>query len=491
MFTFNRSRKIDIALILLLVIFSLFASITLLRPGFFYSHDGILHTVRLAVFDKLLRGGHIVPRWSDQLAYGLGSPVLMFYGMLPNYVGSLFHLLGLNYQNAVKAVLSTSFALSAIFFYFFAREKFGQLAGFVGALFYLWAPYRFADVYVRGAVPESFAFIFPPLIFLSGEKLMKRPTKLWLLINSVSVGGIILSHNVLAAIFVGVYVGYLLCCWFWTKKPLRVTWISLILGIGLSSFFLWPALVFQNKIHLEALSIGSYYISNFVTLKQVLYSPWGWGAISSTTPMSVQLGLAQWLGVGALCLLVLKKWRLISADTKLSTIFFLMMLGISVFLMTGFSAPLWKAVNPVQMVLYPWRFLSLAVFAAAILVTVAVSLFPKKYFVVFLLFVLFYANRNYLQVSVLFDKNDDYYASYRGTTDVQGEFLPKAVDLSVIKNCEKISCSFAPKHSLKDGFTNSKVVWVSNLLSVLSVGVLFLITAKDQIFKHKEKVNHQ
>lgn len=484
-------RRIDIFLIVCLVAFCLLASKTLFQPGFFYSHDGILHTVRLAMFDQAIKSGQVVPRWSPQLAYGLGSPVLMFYGMLPNYLGSLFHLVGFNFQNAIKAVLSTSLVLSAIFFYFFAREKFGKLAGFVGALFYVWAPYRFVDVYVRGAVPESFAFVFPPLIFLSGEKLMEKPNKWWLTLNAVSICGIIVTHNVLALVFVGVYAAYLLCRIVQARSVFKNNWMSLILGIGLSSFFLWPALLLQNQIHLEALSVSSYYLKNFVTLKQIIYSPWGWGAIGSTTPMSVQLGLTQWIGVGIMCFLVWKKWRLIPADTWLGVGFFLVMLGASVFLMTGFSAPLWKVVTPLQIVLYPWRFLSLAVFAAAILVTIAVSVFPKKYFMVFLLFTLFYANRNYLQVSVPFDKNDDYYSSYRGTTDVQGEFLPKVVDLAVIKNCEKFSCSFAPNRSLKDSFTNSEVIWVSNLLSLLSGGVLFLIAIEDHIFKYKEKVNHR
>jgi uncharacterized membrane protein len=483
-------RRIDIFLIVCLVAFCLLASKTLFQPGFFYSHDGILHTVRLAMFDQAIKSGQVVPRWSPQLAYGLGSPVLMFYGMLPNYLGSLFHLVGFNFQNAIKAVLSTSLVLSAIFFYFFAREKFGKLAGFVGALFYVWSPYRFVDVYVRGAVPESFAFVFPPLIFLSGEKLMEKPNKWWLTINAASICGIIISHNVLALVFVSAYAAYLLSRMVQARSIFKNNWISFVIGVGLSSFFLWPALLLQNQIHLEALSVRSYYLKNFVTLKQIIYSPWGWGAIGSTTPMSVQLGLAQWVGLGVLGLLLWTKWQGAGADRKFIIFFFSIMLATSIFLMTGASSLAWRIITPLQIVLYPWRFLSLAVFSTAILVSAAVSVFPKKYLIFPLLGLLFYANRNYLQVSVPFGKSDHYYSSYRGTTDVQGEFLPKAINLAIIKDCEKLDCHFSEDAVMKETFTNSGVIKISNLISLLSIGALLIVFIQNHPFKHQKKIDH-
>jgi hypothetical protein len=36
----------------------------------------------------------------------------------------------------------------------------------MSSVFYVWAPYRALDVYVRGAMNESWAFVWFPLIFV-------------------------------------------------------------------------------------------------------------------------------------------------------------------------------------------------------------------------------------------------------------------------------------------------------------------------------------
>lgn len=431
------TRK-DAIFIVFLIIFSIIASATLFNPGFYYSHDGVLHTVRLAKFYQALSEGQIIPRWVQSLDFGLGTPVLMFYGVLPNYLGSLFHFLGFNFQNSIKMVLGFSFVLSAVAFYFFAREKFGKLAGFLGTLLYLWAPYRFLDVYVRGAVPESFAFIFPPLIFLSGEKLI---SKKWFVMNVLAICALILSHNILALLFVGVYLLYL--------GPKKIVLLGLAFGIILSSFFLWPAFFLQSAINLDSLKVGDYYQSNFASLLQIVYSPWGFGTLNSNLSISVQLGLAQWLAV------LLGITLVIRAKKKRELVFFLVVLAGCILLMTNYSAFLWDMFTPLQIVLYPWRFLAVAIFSAAVVASAVISLVPKKLLVFGFLVVLFYANRNYLQVAEPFDKPDSYYLNYRGTADVQGEFLAKGNN--------------------KEIFTNSPLVKVSDLLSVGALALLVLV----------------
>jgi hypothetical protein len=165
------------------------------------------------------------------------------------------------------------------------------------------------------------------------------------------------------------------------------------------------------------------------------------------------------------------------------------MLATSIFLMTGASSLAWRIITPLQIVLYPWRFLSLAVFSTAILVSAAVSVFPKKYLIFPLLGLLFYANRNYLQVSVPFGKSDHYYSSYRGTTDVQGEFLPKVINLATIKGCEKLDCHFSEEAVMKEMFTNSGVIKISNLISLLSIGALLIVFIQNHPFKHQKKID--
>ena len=68
--------------------------------------------------------------------------------------------------NTVKITLGLSLVVSGWLMYLFARKYWGNLGGLISGLFYVYAPYRAVDVWVRGALPESLAFVFYPLILL-------------------------------------------------------------------------------------------------------------------------------------------------------------------------------------------------------------------------------------------------------------------------------------------------------------------------------------
>ena len=53
--------------------------------------------------------------------------------------------------------------LSALAMYLLARSLFGPLAAAVAAIVYALLPYQLVDLYVRGALAESWAFVWLPL----------------------------------------------------------------------------------------------------------------------------------------------------------------------------------------------------------------------------------------------------------------------------------------------------------------------------------------
>jgi len=79
--------------------------------------------------------------------------------------------------------------------YLWLKEFLGVKAGLVGALFYTFAPYRFVDLYVRGAIGECVAFVWLPLILYFGLKFSKEQKNIYLFGGSLSLGLLIMSHN--------------------------------------------------------------------------------------------------------------------------------------------------------------------------------------------------------------------------------------------------------------------------------------------------------
>src|SRR3989304_1052270 len=367
----------------LIVVFGLLACRSLFIPGFYSSHDGVSHVVRLAKFIQGLSDGQLIPRWSNGLSFGLGSPVLLYYGPLPYLAGMVPKLLGASLSQSIEIVTAISLIASGITFFFWARNIFGQKAALLGSLLYMWAPYRFLDIYVRGAYPENFAFIFPPLILLSVQKIFQGSAKEGFVLAAVSLSGIILSHNVMALFFLPVFVLYAVG-FYLVRRDLKRLWVtifSLISSFIITSFYWLPAFFEKNLVNLNNLDMSGSYINNFAGLGQIVYSKWGWGPLGSTSPMSPQIGIAQQalalLAITGLLAVSFKKnvifqfivnllnrsgftiQRKLERIDVMHFVFFMILLLTSVFLMTRGSLFLWNSFSLLSFVLYPWRFLAI------------------------------------------------------------------------------------------------------------------------------------
>src|SRR3972149_12338104 len=136
--------------ILLILFFSILVSLPLLKPGLFIIHDD-QQIARLLLFDQALKAGQFPPRWVDELGFGFGYPLFVFYPPLVYMIGELFHLFGFSFINSIKLVFFTGIFLSGITMYIFAKDLWGEIEAVVAALFYMIIPYRALDVYVRGA----------------------------------------------------------------------------------------------------------------------------------------------------------------------------------------------------------------------------------------------------------------------------------------------------------------------------------------------------
>lgn len=209
----------------------------LLQPGFFVTDDGNWMIIRLSAFHQTLRSGQFPVRFLYPLNHGFGYPVTNFLYPLPFYMGEIIHLFGFGFVDSIKILFILSFILGAFFMYLYA--------GFFAAVIYSYMPYRLFDVYKRGSLGESVAFIFLPLIFYLVDK--KR-----IALASIATAALITSHNVTAFIFLPVIFLYskniklilmalILSAWFWLPAlyDLQFTRAATVQVADFSKYFLF------------------------------------------------------------------------------------------------------------------------------------------------------------------------------------------------------------------------------------------------------------
>lgn len=412
-------------LLLLLLILSFFPLFDLFHPGLPVTHDGVDHVARIANFYQNLQEGTIIPRWAGNLNWGYGHPILMFLYPLPSYMASLFHYIGLSFVDSTKFVFAIAFVISGLTMYLWIKSFLDEKSAFVAGVLYMFAPYRFVDLYVRGAIGEHVAFIFPPLILYFLHNLSKKVKWLYVLGGSLSLAGFVLAHNAITLMFLPIFFLYILYLFVYSKNRRIFAIASLfsgILGFALSSFFWLPAF-FEGKYTLRDIVTKGEFSKRFVELKDFIYGPWSYGG---TGEFTVQLGIMQWVGA---CVGILLITKLSYKDRKL----FILLTGLvsilffSLYLMTIHSEFIWRNFTTFQKFQFPWRFLSVSVFAASAIGGIYTYYIPKR--LQYLLITLFticvlWINKDYYQARDFIHKEESFYSSvYNGTTDT-GESAP-------------------------------------------------------------------
>lgn len=349
--------KKHVPLIFLLII-SLLPLVDLTHPGLPVTHDGQDHVARIANFYQSLTEGNSIPRWAGNLNWGYGHPILMFLYPLPSYITSLFHFIGFSFIDSTKLIFAITFVASMFTMYLWVRDQFGRRAGYVAAILYGLAPYRFVDLYVRGAIGEHVAFIFLPLILWS---LNRRRT----IIGAISLAGLMLSHNAVSLMFAPVIVLYVL----YLNRSYLYSLAIVVVGLLLSAFFWIPAF-FEGKYTLRDIVTNQDFSNRFVQFSQLLYSPWNYGIGNE---------LSKEIGIVGLVIIAVALFLLFKLKDKRFIGGVLSILGACIFLMLRVSQGVWQSITILQKFQFPWRFLHLVVFCVAVLAGFVMSKIPFKH----------------------------------------------------------------------------------------------------------------
>jgi hypothetical protein len=371
-------KDVVVGILILLFILPLLAP--LLRPTLPVTHDGHHHIFRLYALDGTLRGGAFWPRWLPQMAFGYGFPIFNFYAPLVYYIGEWFHVFGLGFLNTFRLLIALGFILPAWAFYAFGRTQFSRLGAFIGALVYTYATYHVGDGYVRAALPEHWAFLYPPLILLAMNQIGRRRSSLWPVAGGLLLAAFFLTHNLSVILFSPVFLVYAIG-WLVAERRQHTSWkqSALIgyllmagLGVGLTAFFTLPGALEIKHIHASTVSAGmSDYLASLTSrLSAQMAFPW-----LDSSPAPYPNTLYQFLLAGAGLLGAVLAWRRMKTGQRWHLIFFLGVALFSIFLMLTASAPLVRLFPPLSYLQYAWRWNAPLVMALAWLAG-GLSFFP-------------------------------------------------------------------------------------------------------------------
>jgi len=378
----NQSGK-NIYYLSLLFLLSLFIISPLFGEGYFTSHEQVYPFYRVAGIELAIQDGQFPPRVLPNMGNSFGYGFFIFYPPLSYLSVWAVFKLGFSIFTSLKLVHFLTIFLSGISMYAFTRRLSDSNAvAAAAALFYISAPYRMVDIYIRNAFAESFAFILMPILFLGlYEIIIGKPERYP--IFTAGVAGLLLTH-VITAMYAAVF-----CIFFiiflsgkFIKEPRRLGFLLLggFVAFLLSAFFVVPMLehFYSGEFAIsEWKSLGDQVPKHSVYFSQMIGSEFHRGG---SLPYGVK-GAEMPFIIGDF-LLIFSIIALINIKRVRKVVFgipFLAAAGLGVFMMS-FYFP-WKSVP--QLFLYiqfPWRMLFFIVFFLGFFASLSLlGLEKKKY----------------------------------------------------------------------------------------------------------------
>ncbi|MDD4938278.1 MAG: 6-pyruvoyl-tetrahydropterin synthase-related protein [Candidatus Shapirobacteria bacterium] len=407
--------------LILLLILSIFTFYRLLRPGYFSMMDD-MHVFRLQQFDQCLKDGQIPCRLITDGGLGYGYPLFNYYPPLSYSIAEIFHFTGFSLINSLKITFAISHIIGLLGMYLFANLFWGEIGGIISAILFLFAPYQATNAFVRGDIAELLAINIIPWIFYFLTKFINQNKNKFGLIFSLSA--LLLTHNLVSLTIAPILLIYSLFLLLKNKK-LKINSITklsipVLFSIGLTAFFILPALFEKNLVTVETMTQGYfYYVNHFATLKQLFVSRfWGYGASlwGPIDDMAFSVGIVQWiLPLIVIILFFLKRNK---KYFPLIILFSLISL-FSLFLTHNKSTFIWKILPFMAYYQFPWRFLSIAIFTLSF-ISGSIVLFIKKKFQIFFLIIVIIST---LLLNFSYFKEDIWYSNLTDNQELSQDRL--------------------------------------------------------------------
>ncbi len=352
----------NLLLILIGVVCVLATSYAIFHSGFFRPHD-FTHAARIVEMNRSLNTGEFPVRWSQNFGFGYGMPLFNFYAPLPYYVAQIPYVLTHDAILSIKFVYLVNSILAFLGMYLFGMTLWGKKGGVISSVAFTFSTYRAVDLYVRGALGEATAMVVLPFA-LYGILRIKTHKIQGILITALSLAVILLSHNLIGMISIGV-VGLYGILMLGRKKILPLL-LSILLALSLSSFYILPAFFEKDFTRVESSITTGYFDfhNHFVAIRQFVNGVWGYGG----SQPGLEDGISFALGYIPMLLCVVAAIGVLKTRKKIQPVFILaLFLAGSLLMATNKSVFVWEHVGVLKYMQFPWRFLSFAhVFLSAI-----------------------------------------------------------------------------------------------------------------------------
>lgn len=208
-----------------------------------YRDDGVQHVCRLIGTFQTLESGECLPMIIPNLCNNFGYSWNIFYSPLTAYAPLIFKLFNFSFVNCLKMFMFVVTLLSGIAMYKFVEKvtRNNKIA-LLASIFYILAPYRITDMYIRVAIAELTSFIFIPIIFSGLYTLLNEEKKSFTL--AWGTIGLILTHTVVTFYMAVICFIYLLVFIkkLKNKNILKNLLLNLLLIILTTSFY-WVGLL--------------------------------------------------------------------------------------------------------------------------------------------------------------------------------------------------------------------------------------------------------
>lgn len=363
--------------ILVVVAAAVYLFSALLAPQAFVSHENLYVYIRADQVAQEFRAGHFPQAFPDAVG-GAGFAFPRFYPPFSLWLSAWMSMLVGDTSLGVNLTFLLSVVASALAMYFCVasvlRDRWLAVAA---SLVYISAPYRFVDVFVRGALAEAWTFAFFPIVVAGLWHAAARQRFKWYL--PLGVAALLLTHNVTALyflVFCAVFCVFAAAWRGWKGAVLPTA--GLALGFGLAAWFLVPQQVYMRGVWVSDPAF-MWADPEHVNMHQVMpwqffYSlpgrSWFGESYSSDRPdqMSFELGAGALLSV-IVVLLALRKRREIGerGSRRLAAIGWATIgaWGACVLFMVFPIGYLWFLPRPFAYIQFPWRLLAPAAFLAA------------------------------------------------------------------------------------------------------------------------------
>jgi hypothetical protein len=401
------------------------------NSGYFPTHDGEWAVVRLGDMFRTLRDMQFPPRYSGALNFGYGYPLFNFAYPMPYYIGVIFNLFLHSFILSIKLLFILSVLLSSVFMYLASSKLWSnKWSGIVSSILYIYLPYRMVDLYVRGSVGESIAMILFPFILLFALRLFESPfSRITVLMLSVSIGALVMTHNIMTILFLPVLVLFIGIRIFIEKRfdVLQTFLLCLFFGAGLSFFFWFPALYEKSNILLSKIPIADRNLY-FVPFDKLIIPSWDYGTPTEKGAFTYQLGLGQ-IGVIIVSFFILLfsfiKSKFIQTPIKKFAIIILFSYVICLLGTFSISSLIWTNTPLLSEINYPWTLLSQLGFLSSLLAGFLVIEGREIKIIVFIMAIVAVAQVYPYARPVKYSYySDQYYLTNEATTTSSQELMP-------------------------------------------------------------------